>query len=99
MKGKNMQIDSSDRDQSNINRLLKALHHQEPDRLPHIELWVTSQMVYEYVLERKLLYAIGDAAERREALMRCGFARMLEGSVNFDRPRDDYFFRPNHSAI
>ena len=25
-----MQINSSDRDQSNITRLLKALHHQEP---------------------------------------------------------------------
>ena len=41
---------------SDPSRLLRALDHQEPDRLPHIELWVTSQRDYEYVLERKLHY-------------------------------------------
>ena len=50
-------------DKSDVSRLLTALNHQEPDRLPHIELWVTSQGVYEYVLERQLSYKIGDAAE------------------------------------
>src|SRR5210317_777305 len=53
---------------SNINRLLTALNHQEPDRLPHIELWVTSQAVYEYILERKLDYTIGDAAEGGQSI-------------------------------
>jgi uroporphyrinogen-III decarboxylase len=55
-------------DKSDINRLLTALNHQEPDRLPHIELWVTSQGVYEYVLERKLNYKIGDAAEGGQSI-------------------------------
>lgn len=55
-------------DKSDINRLLTALHHQEPDRLPHIELWVTSQDVYEYVLERTLAYKIGDAAEGGQSI-------------------------------
>jgi uroporphyrinogen decarboxylase len=55
-------------DRSDVNRLLTALNHQEPDRLPHIELWVTSQGVYEYVLERKLDYKIGDAAEGGQSI-------------------------------
>jgi len=63
-----MKIDSFERDRSDINRLLKAFRHQEPDRLPHIELWVTSQAVYEYVLERKLPYVIGDAAEGGQSI-------------------------------
>lgn len=63
-----MKIQSSDYDKSNVNRLLTALNHQEPDRLPHIELWVTSQSVYEYVLERKLPYKIGDAAEGGQSI-------------------------------
>ena len=63
-----MKINFLDRDHSDINRLLKALLFQEPDRLPHIELWVTSQAVYEYVLERKLPYAIGDAAEGGQSI-------------------------------
>jgi len=45
-----MKIDPSDPNKSDVNRLLTTLHHQEADRLPHIELWVTSQAVYEYVL-------------------------------------------------
>ncbi len=44
----------SDYDRSDVNRLLRVLRHQEADRLPHIELWVTSQAVYESVLERQL---------------------------------------------
>ncbi len=55
-------------DKSDVNRLLTALNHQEPDRLPHLELWVTNQAVYEYVLERKLDYKIGDAAEGGQSI-------------------------------
>lgn len=58
----------TDFDKPDVGRLLKALNHQEADRLPHIELWVTSQAVYEYVLERKLDYAIGDAAEGGQSI-------------------------------
>ena len=50
IRGLNMKIDPSDPNKSDVNRLLTTLHHQEADRLPHIELWVTSQAVYEYVL-------------------------------------------------
>jgi LacI family transcriptional regulator len=49
-----------DYDEPDINRLLKAFGHQEADRLPHLELWVTSRSVYEFVLERKLDYDIAD---------------------------------------
>jgi uroporphyrinogen decarboxylase len=51
----------TDYDKSDINRLLAAFRHQEPDRLPHLEFWVTSKSVYEYVLERPLAYDIVDA--------------------------------------
>ena len=63
-----MDFKTSDYDKSNVNRLLTALNHQEPDRLPHIELWVTSQAVYEHVLERKLPYVVGDAAEGGQSI-------------------------------
>ena len=63
-----MKIPTSDYDKSDVNRLLKALQHQEPDRLPHIELWVTNRRVYEYVLERRLDYEIADAAEGGQSI-------------------------------
>jgi uroporphyrinogen decarboxylase len=63
-----MKIQTSDYDRSDIKRLMTALNHQEPDRLPHIELWVTSQAVYEHILERKLPYTIGDAAEGGQSI-------------------------------
>lgn len=63
-----MKFPTSDYDKSNVNRLLTTLRHQEADRVPHIELWVTSQAVYEYVLERKLDYIIGDAAEGGQSI-------------------------------
>ena len=55
---------------SDINRLLTALNHQEPDRLPHIELWVTSQDVYEYILERKLDYTLATLQKAANLLRR-----------------------------
>jgi uroporphyrinogen decarboxylase len=57
-----VQMPTTDYDKPNVSRLLKALRHEEADRVPHIELWVTSRAVYEYVLERKLDYQILDAA-------------------------------------
>lgn len=63
-----MKIQASDYDKSNVDRLLTAIKHEEPDRIPHIELWVTSRAVYEYVLERELDYAIGDAAEGGQSI-------------------------------
>ena len=64
-----MKISTVSYDKPDINRLLMALNHQEPDRLPHLELWVTSKAVYEYVLERELPYSIGDAAEGGQSIM------------------------------
>ena len=58
-----MKLPTTDYDKSDVNRLLKALNHEEPDRVPHLEMWVTSKAVYEHVLERRLEYTIGDAAE------------------------------------
>ena len=63
-----MKLPTTEYDKSDVNRLLKALNHEEPDRVPHIELWVTSKAVYEHVLERKLEYAIGDAAEGGQSI-------------------------------
>ena len=63
-----MQIQTTDYGRSDVNRLLKVLHHQEADRSSHSELWVTSQAVYEYVLGRKLPYVIGDAAEGGQSI-------------------------------
>lgn len=48
-------------DRPDINRLLTVLRHGEADRLPHLELWVTSKPVYEYVLGRTLKYDVEDA--------------------------------------
>ena len=64
-----MKIETSGYDKSDIHRLMTALHHQEPDRIPHLELWFTSKAVYEYVLERKLPYEIGDAAEGGQSIL------------------------------
>jgi uroporphyrinogen decarboxylase len=63
-----MKIQTSDYLKSDINRLMTALSHQEPDRVPHLELWVTSQAVYEHILERQLPYTIGDAAEGGQSI-------------------------------
>jgi LacI family transcriptional regulator len=52
------EIKPSRHDESDVNRLLLALQHQESDRVPHLEFWVTSKSIYEYALERKLGYEI-----------------------------------------
>ena len=44
----------TDYERSDVNRLLAVLQHREADRVPHLELSVTSRDVYEYVLEREL---------------------------------------------
>jgi len=44
----------ADYDRPNVERLLRVLRHEEADRVPHLNLWVTSRAVYEYVLGRSL---------------------------------------------
>jgi LacI family transcriptional regulator len=51
----------ADGDKSDFNRLLSVLRHQEADRLPHLELRVSSQRVVEYVLEHELGYDLAGA--------------------------------------
>lgn len=41
-------------DQPDVNRLVKALRFLESDRLPHVELQVTSKEIFAWVLERSL---------------------------------------------
>lgn len=44
-----------------ITRLLKPFTHQEADRVPFLEYWITNQEVFEYVLGRKLDYKVASA--------------------------------------
>ena len=39
----------TDYEKSDINRLLSAFRHEEPDRIPHLEFWVTSKPVFENI--------------------------------------------------
>ena len=45
-------------DKPDVTRLLRVLRRQEAGRVPHLDLWVTSQPVYEYVLGRELRYPV-----------------------------------------
>jgi len=38
-----------------INRILTSLEFKEPDRVPVMELWITSNEVYEYVLGKEVI--------------------------------------------
>jgi hypothetical protein len=46
-------------------RLLAALRHQQPDRLPHLQLWQPTRKLYEYILEEKP-YPISDGETQIE---------------------------------
>lgn len=52
---------TSECDRPDVNRLMRAIQHQEADRLSHVEFWITSKEVYEYVLGRELDYDVEDA--------------------------------------
>lgn len=85
----------SDYDRSDVNRLLKVLQHQEADRVPHLEFWVTSKSVYEYVLERELKYDIVDARSGGQSITpedHVEFAMRL----GMDAVTCDFFWRPNN---
>jgi len=49
-----------------INRLLTSLQFKEPDRVPIMEFWITSDEVYEYVLGKKVKQI--DAAEGKSII-------------------------------
>jgi uroporphyrinogen-III decarboxylase len=54
-------LNDVDIDKPDINRLTKVMRFEEADRVPHLEFWVTSKPVYEFVLGRKIEYEIVDA--------------------------------------
>lgn len=90
-----VEIVRSDYDKSDVNRLLKVLRHQEADRLPHLEFWVTSQSVFEYVLGHKLEYGIVDAAVGGQSITpedHVEFARRL----GMDAVVCNFSWRPNN---
>ncbi len=60
MLGPRLERQLSDIERSDVTRLLKALRHQEADRVPHLELSVRSRAVYEYVLEREIRGGSGE---------------------------------------
>ena len=87
-------LDSS-YDKPDVTRLLKAFQHQEADRLPHLEFWVTSKAVYEYVLARELKYDILDARVGGQSIApedHVEFARRL----GMDAVACNFSWRPNN---
>ena len=85
----------SDCDKSDVNRLLRTFQHQEADRIPHLEFWVTSKSVYEYVLERELRYDIVDASVGGSSITpedHVEFARRL----GMDAVACNFSWRPNN---
>jgi LacI family transcriptional regulator len=85
----------SDYGRPDVNRLLKVLQHQEADRVPHLEFWVTSKSVYEYVLERELKYDIVDARVGGQSIApedHVEFATRL----GMDAVTCDFSWRPNN---
>jgi uroporphyrinogen-III decarboxylase len=95
---------ASDICKSDINRLLRVLGHQEADRLPHLELWMTSKSVYEYVLEHELKYdvvdvRVGDQSIRPEDAVEFALRIGMDAVVcNFSwRPNNVFTSAPDGS--
>ena len=82
-------------DRSDVNRLLKAMRHQEADRIPHLEFWVTSQSVFEYVLEKPLDYAIVDAALGGQSITPEDHVEFA-GRLGMDAVVCNFNWRPNN---
>ena len=87
--------ETNDYEKSDINRLLKAFRHEEPDRIPHLEFWVTSKEVYEYVLEKKLDYDIVDAAEGGQSISPEDHIEFAE-RLGMDAVVCNFNWRPNN---
>jgi uroporphyrinogen decarboxylase len=84
-----------DIDKPDINRLLAALRHREADRLPHLELWVTSKPVYEHVLDRKLAYDVEDARVGGISAAPEDYAEFAE-RLGMDAVLCNFSWRPNN---
>jgi len=88
-------MSSSDYTRPDINRLMTALRHGEPDRLPHLELWVTSKSVYEYVLDRKLDYDVEDARVGGISVAPEDYVEFA-GRLGMDAVLCNFSWRPNN---
>jgi len=86
---------NSNYDKSDINRLLKVFQHQEADRVPHLEFWVTSQPVYEYVLDKKLEYDIVDASVGGQSISPEDHVLFAE-KLGMDAVVCNFSWRPNN---
>ncbi|MEZ4769386.1 MAG: uroporphyrinogen decarboxylase family protein [Caldilineales bacterium] len=82
-------------ERSDVNRLLKAMRHEEADRIPHLEFWVTSQTVFEYVLEKKLDYDIVDAALGGQSITPEDHVEFA-GRLGMDAVVCNFNWRPNN---
>ncbi len=80
---------------SDVNRLLKTFRHQEADRVPHLEFWITSQAVYEYVLGRKLDYGIVDASLGTQSISPEDHVEFA-GRIGMDAVICNFSWRPNN---
>jgi uroporphyrinogen decarboxylase len=85
----------ADYERSDVNRLLKAMRHQVPDRIPHLEFWVTSQSVFEYVLEKSLDYEIVDAALGGQSITPEDHVEFA-GRLGMDAVVCNFNWRPNN---
>jgi uroporphyrinogen decarboxylase len=71
------------------------MRHQETDRIPHLEFWVTSQSVFEYVLEKPLDYAIVDAALGGQSITPEDHVEFA-GRLGMDAVVCNFNWRPNN---
>jgi uroporphyrinogen-III decarboxylase len=85
----------TDYDRSDVNRLLKVLRHQEADRVPHLEFRITNQSIYEYVLERKLDYSIGDGYREGQAILPEDYVEFAQ-RLGMDAVTCEFSWRPNN---
>jgi hypothetical protein len=82
-------------DDPDINRLLTAFRHEEADRVPHLEFWVTSKPVYEYVLGRQLDYEIVDAAVGAQSISPEDHV-LFAAKLGMDAVVCNFSWRPNN---
>ncbi|MCP4167840.1 MAG: hypothetical protein GY759_18380 [Chloroflexi bacterium] len=85
----------SDYEKSDVNRLLKAFRREEPDRIPHLEFWVTSKPVYEYVLDKTLDYDIEDASVGGQSISPEDHVEFA-GRLGMDAVVCNFNWRPNN---
>jgi [ribosomal protein S5]-alanine N-acetyltransferase len=76
-----------------------ASRYEKTEPLGELIGVATNNFYQEFSVKNIVTKAIGEAGERRAALQRFGFESMAESSVNFDRPRDDYFIRSGWGAV